>query len=161
MALINDISNYIKVYADGRYEVYASQESRETLKEHTDSSKIIKKYNELMKRCESKFNAYLEKNGITITKLNAKKIFEEHPTLAKLNDECSCICNELSCYEYDLHVANGPHHEFPIIEKYFDDVKDTIPTIIEKGKVSIESKTIDEAYDKLKKLKRFGDTIDC
>jgi hypothetical protein len=47
------------------------------------------------------------------------------------------------------------------MEKYFPDVKDSIPHIIEGCFLVWDSTDIDEIYKLAKERKRFGETEDC
>lgn len=144
MAFINKDNRYIKVLEDGSYFVYSSKEAREREKEATSSSIIIKKYNELIQKL-----------------LANKKKREKNPD--SWIKEYTDLTNEYMLYNNSLNnFKYNPDSLYPIMAKYYPDVADSIPDIIEAGMtiVSGDSNSIEDTYNIFKERGRFGETED-
>ena len=141
MALINSKNRYIKLYEDGTYEVYSSEEARKRFKKSTASSVILAKYLELISDLESQEEFhYYDPEGFTAA-------------------YCPLI-SEYETYSYNLiNYITG--QEYPIMAEYYPDVADSIPEIIEAACIPQTSKDLEEAYIKAKQVKRFGETTDA
>ena len=46
--------------------------------------------------------------------------------------------------------------KYPLIKKYIKDIDNTIPKIIARGRIGIETATAEEMYKKIKDAKYFG-----
>lgn len=141
MALINKNNHYIKLYADGTYEVYASAESREQLKNSTPSEVILQKYQELLDDLNSQ---------------EERKYYD--PSFA---DEYGPLLNEYERYQWNLQTYNTIDDNYPIMTQYYPDVAHSIPHIIETGRVYDHADTSAENYINTKKRHRWGDTTDA
>lgn len=140
MAFINLTNRYIKLLPNGEFEVYASEEARNKVKNSTDSKIILTKYKELLENLakQQDFICY-----------DPEGFAAQYGPLEKEYDR----------YQYNLdHYIVG--EEYPIMAQYYSDVTNTIPEIIEKCSIPLMGETLDEAYLKAKQLKRFGETID-
>jgi hypothetical protein len=142
MALINSNGRYIKLYKDGSYEVYASEEARKKIKESTPGKAILTKYEELI--------ADLEKPE------QAEFRYYDPEGFAAIYDP---LIQEYRNYQYNFanHIIG---YEYPIMSKIYPDVADSIQEIVEAA-MPHEYKEVEEAYIKAKQTKRFGETIDA
>ena len=141
MALINLNGNYIKLNSDGKYTVYASAEARKKIKESTPGATIISKYKELLADL-----------------LSQEEFIYYDPK--SFNEVYQPLIEEYSRYENDFkyHVIGN---SYPIMSEYYPDVADSIPEIVEGGRICRLNDSIEDAYIKAKKVKRFGETIDA
>lgn len=141
MALINQTGHYIKLYADGTYEIYTSFEARERYKNSTPSEIILQKYQTLIQELEKQeeFRYY---NGAAFEA-------QYHPLVNEYHKYRYCLANYITTETY------------PIMEQYYSDVKDTIPEIIESGQTLDASETTADTYEYAKKHLRWGDTTDA
>ena len=141
MALINSKNLYIKLDTDGNYEVYASEEARARVKQSTSCEVILAKYEELLGE---------------LLKQEELKYYDTEGFNAKYNPLYEEFCRY--CRNLTKHITG---QEYPIIAKIYPDVADSIPEIVEGGKVVLSSSSQEEAYLKAKQLKLFGETIDA
>lgn len=141
MALINLKNKYIKLYEDGLYEVYASEEARQRFKESTASEIIINKYLELISELEAQEEfRYYDPKGFAASYMP--------------------LVSEYETYRYNL--ANYiTSQEYPIIATYYPDVASSIPEIIEAGYISLSGEDLENIYVAAKQVKRFGETTDA
>ena len=143
MALINSNGNYIKLAKDGTYEIYASEEARNRLKNCTSAETVLAKYRELITELEKPeqldFRYYDPENFAAIY----DPLEEEYHRY---------------WYNFNNHIIG---QEYPIMAKYYSDVAYSIPEIIEIARIPKEYKDVEEAYIKAKQIKRFGETIDA
>lgn len=159
-----DNSKYIKLDGDGSIIVYSSLEKRLKQKQATSSSLILEKYNELITSIDNKINELVISHGYTEEDRGNEDMCEilmALPGLRELMDEAGIIASEKFCYQDDLEAENGTDHDFPIISKFFPDVKDSIPDIVERANVVWTSKNIEDIYKEAKVKSRFGETEDC
>ena len=103
MALINNQGKYIKLYENGKYEIYRSEAARKRTKSSTSSDIIIKKYIELLNDLENQMssdNFWNDSNTATkiinesnnyknklASFLELKNLVEELDTIVLLDDE--------------------------------------------------------------------------
>jgi hypothetical protein len=143
MALINSNGRYIKLYKDGSYKVYSSEEARKRLKAATSGEIILEKYHELIKELEKPEQAdfrYYDPEGYAAV---------YSPLVAEYRE-----------YEYNfMNYITGK--DYPIMTEHYPDVADSIPEIIEAAYIPRDYKDVEEAYIINKQLKRFGETIDA
>jgi hypothetical protein len=141
MAFINSDNRYIRLLPDGSFEVYASVEARDKIKNSTDGQVILAKYRELLKElaAQEDFICY-DPDGFA----------EVYGPLER---------------EYDRYWYNLDHYivgqEYPIMAQHYPDVADSIPEIVEKCHIRRMGETVEEAYINAKQLKRFGETTDA
>lgn len=142
MALLNTKNYYIKLSEDGSYEVWASKEARDKVKNSTPSEYILAKYKEL------------------ISNLEAQEDFAYYDKETFFNQYISLL-NEYDRYQYNLnhYIVD---QDYPIMSEYYIDVCNTIPEIIESARIlSDEAINLEAAYKKAKEVKRFGETTDA
>ena len=141
MALINLKNRYIKLYKDGSYEIYTSEEARNRVKQSVSPETILGKYRELLIALEqqAEFSYYDPDN---------------------FSAQYDPLYKEYRRYQHNLKSCNASQ-EYPIMAQYYPDVADSIPEIIEGGRVYKIFNTIEEAYNTAKQLKQFGETTDA
>lgn len=148
MALINAKGKYIKLEKDGRYEVYASEESRKRFKESTPSNVILNKYRELIADLEQPEYAefrYYDPEGFAAIYDPLVQEFYRY------------------CYNLDNRIFG---QEYPLMAEFYPDVAGSIPEILEAGQVLIsdevtEKQDTEKTYLEAKRVKRFGETTDA
>lgn len=143
MALINSKGKYIKLTADGYYEVYASEEARKRVKESTPGEIILNKYRELLAALEQPEQdefRYYDPDGFAAIYDPLSKEYDRY------------------WYNFDNYITG---QEYPIIAKTYPDVANSIPEIVEAAYTPPMGETIEEAYAVAKQLKRFGETTDA
>ena len=146
MALLNEDKKYIVVKQNGVYEVYPSKKARDAYKNAPKPEDIVKKYKELIK-----------KETFNVLKIKRTEDGEQIENAQKHLDD---LVAEYQIYIGDLNRFNGTKHKFPIISEYFENVKDSIPKIIEMGIINLKGVTVQEKYEYAKEVKRFGETKD-
>lgn len=141
MALLNTAGRYIRLSLDGTYEVYTSEIARNKVKTSTSSETIIAKYRELIIDLEQQedYSYYDFENFCA----------EYLPLLDEYYSYCYNLTNYITTQDY------------PIMAKIYPDVADSIPEIIEVGRIPQTNISLDEAYIKAKQLERFGETTDA
>jgi hypothetical protein len=143
MALINLNGKYIKLYEDGRYEMYTSEAARKKLKESTPGKVILNKYEELI--------ADLEKPE------QAEFRYYDPEGFAAIYDP---LVQEYRDYQYNFdNYITG--QEYPIMAEYYPDVADSIPELVVAARISQLGESLEESYIKAKQVKRFGETTDA
>jgi hypothetical protein len=134
MALLKD-TKYIKLEQNGQVSIYKSAEARQRHKAATSSDKIILKYKELILEYQTQLTIILKTSGVDLELLNSDPTLQnkvlKDTEVAQILKLLDIVSTELYYYETDLSKNKGAQHEFPIMEKYFPDVKDSIPHIIE------------------------------
>lgn len=142
MALVcKNNGHYIKVDEKGNFEFYPSLESRARIKSAVDSAVIIAKYQEIIKELEAdEERRYYDSENFSA---------EYDPWLA----EFQRYLNDLSDYNYGKR--------YPLMQKYYPNVSDSIPEIIEAGSIYAEKATIEDMYIYAKEKKYWGDTEDA
>lgn len=83
------------------------------------------------------------------------------PGVSEICKKIEEITDEEHLYYKDFYKAGGTSHEFPIMSKFFTDVKDSIPNILLQAGTLWESKSVGDMYKEAKEKLRFGETEDC
>ena len=134
MALIIKNNNYLRIDGNGNYIIYKNKTARNKEKK---SLPILAKYNEILTE--------LEKDT------QEKAYYDPEYLRTRLAWE-----NELLLYKQSIS-CNINTNKFPLIEQYFPDINQTIPTIIQKGKIWVpQNLTQEEVYNFIKKYEIFG-----
>lgn len=141
MALINQDGNYIKIYQDGRYEIFASEDARIQQKAATSKELILAKYLEVLLNLEKQdeFHYYDE------------EAFEK---------EYSAWAAEYQNYLYNLS-AGISGEEYPLMASIYPEVSSSIPAVIERGMIRTNCSTLEDIYVEFKKQKYWGETQDA
>lgn len=164
MALLKD-TKYIKLEPDGKVSIYISAEARQRQKIATPSTKIILKYNEILGGYQKQLDDYINSLGLNLEIIQLDRVLYdkllEDTKLLQILKSLEDISTELYYYESDLSVNKGAQHEFPIMKKYFPDIEDSIPFLLEGCYVCWDTVNIDEIYNFVKETKFFGETEDC
>lgn len=141
MALKNAQNLYIKLYTNGDALFYKTSQARQQIKDATNWETILIKYEEIIEALESDE----ERDYYDSEALKQEKIAWH---------------NEFRTYYYDTLHSIKDHH-YPLMAQYFPDIEDTIPDIESKINIPLlASDTLEEAYNKAKELKIFGETED-
>lgn len=141
MALINGQGKYIKLYENGKYEIYRSEAARKRTKSSTSSDIIIKKYIELLHNLENQMERrYYDPSGFT--------------------SEYDPLEAEYQRYRYNL-INHNTTEEYPLMAQYYPDVADSIPDIVEAGVTMDRAENSQEIYTLAKFKHRWGDTTDA
>ena len=159
-----DNNNYIKLDSDGSIVVYSNLEKRLKQKQATSSSLILEKYDELINAVDDKIHDLIVAHGYSEEDRANEDLGEtlhNLPGMKELIEEMGTISFEKFCYQDDLEAENGATHDFLIISKFFPDIKDSIPEIIERANVVWASKSVEDVYKEAKVKSRFGETEDC
>lgn len=165
MALLNKNNEYIKLEKDGSIVFYSSEDYR--LKEKVISSEqVLNKYKELHNSLYQTMYDLAVLHGVTEQDYEDEEVYKQkqidYPDFGKACDDYWSLYHEENNYSNDLYRENGPQQDYPIIEEYFPNVKDSIPVITFKGGITnLASDTVDESYEKAKENKYFGETRDC
>lgn len=152
--LINDL--------DVNFEIYESEEARIRFKSATASTIILQKYEELIAEQEQLISKYLSDNEIPKEELN--KLCKTYKPLKKYFMQLDKLHKEYVTYKYELQLEKGAKSSFTIMKKYYSDVANSIPYIVQKGFTMLGDKKrpkVDALYNEAKKVARFGDTEDC
>lgn len=143
MAFKNKNNNYIKLEKTGEYKIYLNEEQRLREKNAHSSEEILNSFREMLTDLYSDG----ERSYYDSVKWE-KEVFE--------------MDKEYNLYIYCLKTGPQPNMSFPIMEYYYPDIYDTIPTIIQQGGVNIlKGETEKESYLKAKNLKIWKDIEDC
>lgn len=141
MALLNEYQQYIKLYPDGRYEVYRTEAARNKIKCSTNSDIILSKYRVLLYELESQKEwRYYDPKGFAAAYVPLKTEFQRYSS-------------NLIDYKAD--------EEYPLMSVYYPDVADSIPDIIETGYTLDEGDNAEAVYQHAKQVQRWGETTDA
>lgn len=175
MALLNSDGKYIKIIdTEGNFEVYETAESREVNKVAPDPEDILAKYDELILEAQNSYEKYLIDNNIaykndegilipldeTFTEDSFTELLKNDTILSQLYTTWTELLEEKHFYEEDLFFKDGCKHEYKYMIKYYPDIKNSLPKVIEQAWTEINGSTIEEMYEDAKRTKRFGDTED-
>lgn len=164
MAFLKD-NKYIRLLEDGSFKVYSSAEKRAQHKNATSSEVILAKYQELRADLNTQLTQIVLDAGYTqedIANPDLHDILIVLPGIQNLVKELEELNDELYEYESDLSNEQGAKHDFPLIAKFYPDVKDSIPEIIEGANIGIwKSSKLADMYEEAKAKHRFGETEDC
>lgn len=165
MALkLKKTNQYIRLLENGDVEVYSSQESRIRQKESISSTEVLLKYDELISEWDLKLRKLILSYGYTEEALTDEALHDELMAIPGVADICKKIeeiDDEEYLYSLDLSQKTGAKHEFPIMTKFFPDIKNSIPELLGKVSVRWNSASIQDIYNEAKFKKRFGETEDC
>lgn len=139
MALINSSGKYIKLFANGDYEIYPSKKARMLTKNSTSSEVIIQKYVELIQELEQQ-----------------EELRYYNPS--EFNRQYSQLDDEYQLYRLSLMNYDVTQH-YPIMQKYFPDVECTIPHIIENGRIMDHADSPAQNYIQTKHKRRWGEGV--
>ena len=141
MALINQDGKYIKVYQDGSYEIFASEDARTRQKAATSKELILAKYLEVL--------------------LNLEKQEELHYYDPEaFEEEYSPWAAEYQKYLYNLG-AGISGEEYPLMASIYPEVSNSIPSVIERGMIRTSCSTLEDVYVEFKKQNYWGETQDA
>lgn len=164
MAFLKD-NKYIKLFETGSFKVYPSAEKRQQYKNATSSEVILAKYQELKKELDQQLMQVAITAGYTEESLSNPELWKAFRALPELNTitaKFAELNREMSCYEWDLSAEKGAKHDFPLIEKFYPDVKESIPEIIESAGIGFwKSSNLADMYEEAKRERLFGETEDC
>lgn len=163
MALLKD-NKYIKLFEDGSFKIYESISARNKHKNAISSDIVFKKYDELVEDLDKELRTLVSSYGYPEDAVTKKELHDELmalPGVAEICKKIEEIDDEEYHYHNDLCEECGAKHDFPIVAKFFADVKDSIPNIIEKAGTFWNSTTLEEMYKEAKEKLRFGETEDC
>lgn len=140
MALLNKEENYIKVNNDGSYDIYENAIEREKVKSAPSHEVIVSKYQGILE---------------TLDADEERKYYD----ITNWQEEYYAWSNEMQRYIYDYQMKKGAG-EYPLMTQYFENIKDTIPNIIQSGSIEIKTDTTKEIYELSKERKYWGETED-
>ena len=165
MALkLNKTNQYIRLLDNGVVEIYPSQEDRNKQKVATHYTKILSKYEELMNEWDLKLKELIISYGYSEEALGDETLYEELiglPGVDEICKELEKITDEEYLYSLDISRETGAKHEFPIMTKFFSDVKDSIPNLSGRVYISWDATTLPDIYAEAKAKHRFAETEDC
>lgn len=163
MAFLQE-NKYIRLFEDGSYKVYPSEEARLKHKNATDSAVILQKYIDLRAELDTALFSALYSLGYTDEDFQNESKYQEImalPQVIEYDSKTGLLDQEAVDYSYDLQCEQGARHEYPIIAEFYPDVKDSIPVVIEAGGSFWDAKSLPEMYEEAKVKHRFGETEDC
>ena len=140
MALLNQSEEYIKLNTNGSYDIYASLEDRENVKNSTPFEIIKNKYQEIIE-------TYISDEE------------RQYYDATAWQQEYWAWDEEYQRYLYDAQLAKGAT-AYPLMEQYYPDIAKTIPNIIQSGSIVVEAETGEEIYEIAKERKYWGETED-
>ncbi len=141
MALINSENLYIKLEAEGGFEIYSSEAARLKIKQSTKGEVILAKYRELITELEQQEEfRYYDPKGFVAQYDPLQKEYQRY------------------CYNFTQHIVG---QEYPIMAAIYSDVADSIPEIVEAGRTLLTGNSLEEIYLNAKQVKRFGETTDA
>ena len=140
MALLNQNEEYIKLNTNGSYDIYASQEDREKVKNSTPFEIIKNKYQEII-------DSYLADEE------------RQYYDSKAWQQEYWAWDEEYQRYLYDIQLAKGAG-EYPLMAQYYPDIANSVPNIIQSGSIVVEAETGEEIYEIAKERKYWGETED-
>lgn len=143
MALINSNNQYIKLGAEGAFEIYATEADRIRVKTATPAEIILQKYVEIISDLQS-------------SKYDEMRYYDR-VTWGRLFDSW---IQEAQRYDTNLrqHLTT---EEYPLMAEYYSDVADSIPNIIMSGSMGPCLETVEEVYQEAKHYKTWGETTDA
>jgi len=134
MALLKN-KTYIKINLDGSYKIYKNKYARDKEKKITAA--------DIKKAYMKKINSF----SITSEALYYNKGF--YQDYVNWKDEYNLYCL--------AYRNNDTTYNFPLMATIYKNVKDSIPVIIEQGKLGIPKfNTLTEVYEYIKKIEVFG-----
>lgn len=140
MALLNEKEEYIKLNTNGDYDIYATQQDRENVKNSTPFEVIKQKYEQLINDLEAdEERQYYDSQAWDTEYLGWR--------------------NEYQRYLYDIQLAKGAT-AYPLMEQYYPDIAKTVPNIIQSGSIVVKAETGKEIYEIAKERKYWGETED-
>ena len=163
MALLNIQNKYIKLYINGEYEIYESIEDRNSNKNAIYFEDVIKKYEELKENSTQELNQYTNtlnltdddyKNNDKLDTLLKKDLKLKHLVEYDIN-----LNIEYNNYLYALQCKNKKLYSYPIMEKIYFNVKESIPHVIEAGVINLKGNSLEEIYNNAKIENVFGEFI--
>ena len=140
MALLNQSEEYIKLNTNGSYDIYASLEDRENVKNSTPFETIKNKYQEII-------DTYISDEE------------RQYYDSTAWQQEYWAWDAEYQRYLYDVQLAKGAT-SYPLMEQYYPDIAKTVPNIIQSGSIVVEAETGEEIYEIAKERKYWGETED-
>lgn len=135
MALLLPDNRYIKFNLDGSYVIYQSAEGRLLNKEATTFDAVLKKYSAILKKLFA----------------NQERRYYD----PSFPDEIKAWVAEAIKYKACVYEGNTTE-DFPLIQKYIKDVKNTIPVIVGRGQFYTTANTLEELYKEMKNKEIFG-----
>jgi len=144
MALLLQNKTYLKVYKNGAFEIYKTKASRNRFKKATSPQEVIDKYNEILNSFMnnvSREQAYYDPNAFS--------------------DDAIAWQDE--AYRYYKNLTNyNTAEEYPLMSQYIQDVKDTIPELVESGEIWVPDtcKNVKDVYEYIKEYEMFGPTTE-
>jgi hypothetical protein len=136
MAFLQENNKYIRLFEDGSYKVYPSEEARLKHKNATDSQIILQKYADLRIELDETLFSTLYSLGYTDEDFQDEAKCQEIlllPQVIEYDSKTSALDQEATDYAYDLQCEQGARHEYPIMTGFYPDIKDSIPVVIESG----------------------------
>ena len=136
-----DTNYYIKLDLDGTFKVYAASEDRNAEKLAPSFTQVSAKYQQIIRSLwADKERLYYEPG------------FREHIIMWE---------TEYSHY-LRMHAQGLKQGNFPLIKQYFDNLEDSLPKLLFRGRVGLRNvTTLQEAYSQAKYFDYFGDVEDC
>lgn len=143
MALINSSKQYIKLGAEGAFEIYSSEADRIKVKLATPAETILHKYREIISDLQSsKYDEMRYYDRISWSQLFDGWI------------------QEFQRYDNNL-IHYITTDKYPLMAEYYPDVGDSIPNIVMKGSMGPSLQTAKEVYDVAKQYETWGETTDA
>lgn len=140
MALLNQSEEYIKLNTNGSYDIYASLEDRENIKNATPFEIIKTKYQEII-------DSYLADEE------------RQYYDSTAWQQEFWSWDEEYKRYLYDIQLAKGAT-SYPLMAQHYPDIANSVPNIIQSGSIVVETETGAEIYEIAKERKYWGETED-
>lgn len=135
MALQLKDKTYLKIDTKGNYTIYKNKTARNKEKK-VSSQEIVNKYKEILENYH----------------LDAELVYYAPDIIQEYMDWKSEYDNYLTALQY-----RDFKFEFPLMSKYFSNIKDSLPLIIKSGNISVpKNKSIEEIYAYIKQQEFFG-----
>lgn len=135
MALLIKDKYYLKININGEYLLYESEKNRNAVKNATSFITILKKYSEIIR---------------TMLSDTERRYYDPSFSI-----EIQDWIDESNLYRACLDNGDTTK-KFPLMKKYFKDINNSIPKIIQCGKLGIKANSLEEMYNKIKQFKIFG-----
>ncbi len=158
MAIKNENGEYIKLYNDGSFEIYKTEEERAKTKNATSYDEIINETKAKIENLVKEIRNYLSENGITEEEIGDKFKDVLPEDIVKKAEKVGILSNELSIYEHECAEKTGSKTKLQLMETMFFDVYDAIPNVKESGIVNLLSRenNLENKYKLAKKECLFG-----
>lgn len=140
MALLTLESKYIKLYANGMFEIYKNKAARDAVKNGISSKEVLEKYNNILQT------------------LDADKEFKYYNP-AEFAIQYDGWRAEFERYSYNLDLYRVGE-VYPLMASIYPDVADSIPNILEAGQIDIAEDTVDKLYLRVKERGYWAETSD-